>query len=421
MLKHAETGKKTKTKALVGYSGFVGSNLLQFYNFDCFYNSKNFQQASGLFFDEIYFCGVPAVKWHANKYPEEDLVLLNNIMDILKTITTNKIILISTIDVYENVNIEHDESYNCDYLSNHAYGKHRFMFEQFVQAQFINHHIIRLPALFGKGLKKNIIFDLLHNNNIHNIPLFSSFQWYDLNWLKHDIDIVLKHDIKICNLFTEPLDTIRIVNLFSYDHASYNKENRMSYNTKTQYSHLFRLMNVNNVNDVDYLHHKVNGYIRSSHDVENSIKQFIKDFHLFSAPNCAGLCVSNICVKHVSQFQFACLLKLYGISHVQIAPTTLIKDWSLLRTLDLSLFTNLGIRVYSFQSITFTLNHLNIFSETSDKLAEHLRNVIDSAALNKLSVLVFGCPRNRKIVSEDNHLGDDNDQTFIRFFRAIGD
>ena len=74
----------TKTKALVGYSGFVGSNLLQFYNFDYFYNSKNFQQASGLFFDEIYFCGVPAVKWQANKYPADDLVALNNIMSILK-------------------------------------------------------------------------------------------------------------------------------------------------------------------------------------------------------------------------------------------------------------------------------------------------------------------------------------------------
>ena len=30
---------------IVGYTGFVGSNLLQFYKFDKLYNSKNFEDA----------------------------------------------------------------------------------------------------------------------------------------------------------------------------------------------------------------------------------------------------------------------------------------------------------------------------------------------------------------------------------------
>ena len=58
--------------ALVGYTGFVGSNLLQFFKFDELYNSKNFYEAKNKHFETIFFCGVPAIKWLANKNPEED-------------------------------------------------------------------------------------------------------------------------------------------------------------------------------------------------------------------------------------------------------------------------------------------------------------------------------------------------------------
>jgi hypothetical protein len=43
------------TKAIVGYSGFVGSNLLQFYEFDFLYNSKNFTETKNKTFDTLFF------------------------------------------------------------------------------------------------------------------------------------------------------------------------------------------------------------------------------------------------------------------------------------------------------------------------------------------------------------------------------
>lgn len=156
------------------------------------------------------------VKWYANKNPEEDFTILKNIKDILKTIKINKIILISTIDVYEYINSQENEDYECDIFNNHTYGRNRYLFEQFIQNTFNNYHIIRLPALFGKGLKKNILYDLINNNNIENIEKNTMFQWYDLNWLKTDIDIVINNNIPICNLFTEPLETIHILQLFNY-------------------------------------------------------------------------------------------------------------------------------------------------------------------------------------------------------------
>ena len=380
------------SKCIVGYTGFVGSNLLQFYKFDYFYNSKNFKDAINMTFDEIYFCGVPAVKWYANKNPDEDLLVINNIINVLKTIKVNKFYLISTIDVYEDVLSEKDEDYECNYMINHTYGKNRYMFEQFIKSQFENYHIIRLPALFGKGLKKNIIYDLLNNNGICNIPVNSSFQWYDLDWLKEDIENIIKNDIKLCNLFTEPLDTKIILNMFDYDINCFDNIKKMSYNVKTKYSDI--------------------GYIRDKNMVETSIKKFINLYRL----NKDNLVVSNICIKNTSQLQFACILKLYGIKNVQIAPTT-ITNWDNLNNIDLSIYTNNNLNVYSFQSITFTLNSINIFNENSSILLEHLKNVIKVASNNNVKVLVFGCPRNRFILDPEL----DNDIIFINFFKELGD
>jgi nucleoside-diphosphate-sugar epimerase len=117
-------------------------------------NSKNFIDAKNKSFDTIFFCGVPAVKWYSNKYPDEDNKVINDLKAILDTITVNKIVLISTIDVYDNVEIQLDEDSKINYIGNHTYGKNRFLFEEYIKNRYENYYIIRLPALFGKGLKK---------------------------------------------------------------------------------------------------------------------------------------------------------------------------------------------------------------------------------------------------------------------------
>jgi sugar phosphate isomerase/epimerase len=397
--------------AIVGYTGFVGSNLLQFYKFDFFYNSSNFCEAKDKCFDTLFFCGVPAIKWKANKYPQEDIDVIENIKNILKTIKVNKIILISTIDVYENVDLGNDEDYDCDYVINHPYGRNRYMFEYFIREKFDNYNIIRLPALFGKGLKKNIIYDLINNNQIENIEKNTMFQWYDLNWLKKDIDIILQNNIQVCNLFTEPLETIKILELFNYPLDTYKTQSTLKYNSKTKYANLF--------------HSNIDGYIYDKSSVLNSIKEYLN----FNNIPKSNLVVSNICIKHISQFQFSCILKLFGIQNVQIAPTTLINTWNDLYDINFDIFHKNNINIYSFQSITYGLLH-NIFDiETQETLLTHIKNVIDYGIKHKVKIFVFGCPKNRKIIDIDNNHDNnnhddnnhDNDETFIDFFRKIGD
>ena len=402
-------------KAIVGYTGFVGSNLLQFYAFDKFYNSKNFEQAKNTHFETIFFCGLPAVKWLANKNPIDDEAVIKNIKNILDTITCDNFILISTIDVYNNTNYSSNEESQINFLINHTYGKNRYLFEKYIEDRFENHFIIRLPALFGKGLKKNIIFDLINNNQIENIPFNSSFQWYNVDRLKNDIDIVINNKIRKCNLFTEPIETKDIVDLFQRvykkDYEYIIKTNngndgnninnsRIEYNTQTQYYDKFNSKKV--------------GYICDGQTVLKELETFFKFMRLDKS----NLCVSNICVNITTQLQFSCLLKLYGINKVQIAPTKLIGNWENLNNFNTSVFTDNGIKPCSFQSITFGLDDLNIFSENKDKLMEHIKMIIDVASKHKIETLVFGCPKNRKTTNQDD--GPSNDVVFINFFKELG-
>ena len=59
-----------ESTALIGYTGFVGSNLLRQRPFDACFNSSNIDQIAGRSFDLVVCCGARAEKWKANADPE---------------------------------------------------------------------------------------------------------------------------------------------------------------------------------------------------------------------------------------------------------------------------------------------------------------------------------------------------------------
>ena len=54
------------TDALIGYTGFVGSNLEATHEFGARYNSKNIAEIEGQSFGHLVCAGAPAKKWYAN-------------------------------------------------------------------------------------------------------------------------------------------------------------------------------------------------------------------------------------------------------------------------------------------------------------------------------------------------------------------
>lgn len=195
--------------ALIGYTGFVGSNLAAQHAFDDLYNSSNIQNIEGKEYDLIVSAGARAEKWRINQEPEKDLAEIKGLIDHLKGVKAKQFVLISTVDVYKTP-IGVDEDTPIDVEGLHAYGKNRYVLEQFVRNTY-DGLIVRLPGLFGPGLKKNVIFDLLHNNNVDRIHRAGSFQYYNLEYIWKDICTALDNKLKLVNLATEPVRTDEIV------------------------------------------------------------------------------------------------------------------------------------------------------------------------------------------------------------------
>jgi len=226
--------------AIVGYTGFVGSNLCKQTDFESFFNSKNIQDIAGKSFDTLVFSGAPANKWIANKEPEQDWQNLQQIMALLKTVKAKQLVLISTVDVIPPSDAPQDETVDCTVGSNHAYGTHRLALEQFMRAQFPHTLVVRLPGLFGPGLKKNVIYDLIHDNMLANINPASSFQYYDITRLWADIKQSLDHQLGLVHLFTQPIATRAILQrYFPHKQVGQTPAPQAHYDHRTRYAGLY--------------------------------------------------------------------------------------------------------------------------------------------------------------------------------------
>lgn len=227
------------TRALIGFTGYVGSTLLKSVEFSDLYNSKNISEIKGMEFDTLICAGAPAVKWKANQNPVEDLDNLKNLMNNIEEVKCNKFILISTVDVYARP-IEVDESTFINPEEVSPYGRHRYYLEQFVSENFPNHLIVRLPGLFGEGLKKNFIYDMINDNCLHLQHKDSQFQFYDLANLWKDISATMEHGIKLINFAPEPVVASEIAKqCFDVEFHNTTVNPPAYYDMRSQYSYLF--------------------------------------------------------------------------------------------------------------------------------------------------------------------------------------
>jgi len=191
--------------ALIGYTGFVGGNIAAQHQFDDLYNTSNINDIDGQEYDLVVSAATYAEMWKINQDPEGDLAQINGLIDHLKKVKAKRFVLISTVGVYKNPNgANEDTPIDTDGLP--PYGVNRWHLEQFVRDNF-KATIIRLPGLFGEGIKKNVIFDLLNNNMVENIHADGVYQYYNLGNIWRDIAIALENDLPLVNFATEPVST----------------------------------------------------------------------------------------------------------------------------------------------------------------------------------------------------------------------
>ncbi len=199
------------TTALIGCSGFVGSTLLRQAPFDALFHSKNIDEIRGREFDFVACAGAPAEKWKANLAPDADLANLERLLAAVETARIERILLISTVDVYPSP-VGVDEATVVGDAEGHSYGRHRLALERRLAARFPT-TVLRLPGLFGTGLRKNVVYDFLHRNQLERISPDGVYQFYPLSRLWSDATTSLAHDLPLVNLVTEPVSVREVAHV----------------------------------------------------------------------------------------------------------------------------------------------------------------------------------------------------------------
>ncbi len=250
---------------LVGSTGFVGGNLKRTHDFEAECHSTDISDYYGSEPELCVYAGVPAAMYLANSDPNADLTVIKQALKNIKAINPQKLVLISTVAVYVNPKAV-DEHTPFGKANLNAYGRNRAFLEKMIRKDFPECVIIRLPALYGEGLKKNFLYDIhtiipsilqrdkymelssksdiIRSNYVDrgnglfevskeadrkelraffeasdfNALSFtdsrSRYQFYNLGRLWNDICQILKKNIKIMNLVTPPIlaaDIYRIV------------------------------------------------------------------------------------------------------------------------------------------------------------------------------------------------------------------
>lgn len=224
---------------IVGSTGFVGQTLTNDIPFAYQFNSKNLHEIvncpDGC---NLYLSCLPATKWKVNQNLVADIENINYLLRFLTQRKYARVYLISTIDVYGHSPLGVDETYYPNY-SGLGYGSNRLTFESLIKnfLDYDKYYIFRLPALFGDNLKKNIIFDLMNDNQVEKINLNSSFQWYDMKDLSmHICEMTYKFpDAELYNLFPEPIETRELIERFFPGKVG-TEAAAVSYDYKTKYS-----------------------------------------------------------------------------------------------------------------------------------------------------------------------------------------
>ena len=197
------------TDALIGYTGFVGSNLVACHEFGTKFNSKNIAEIEGQSFGLLVCAGAPAKKWYANLHPDEDRETLDGLMAHLAKVKAERVVLISTVDVFRNPYLA-DENTPVDMEGLNAYGLNRRRLELFVKEHFKNVLIVRLPGLVGRGLRKNILFDFHNDNEVQKIDSRGVFQFYPVSRLWDDISKASAAGLGLIHLTSAPVSVSEV-------------------------------------------------------------------------------------------------------------------------------------------------------------------------------------------------------------------
>lgn len=246
---------------VIGAKGFVGSNLMKSDNATIPVTRENISAIGSLGCQHFVVSAVSATKWKANLNPERDQQEITALLSNLHPNSGYSLTLISTIDVFPR-DLSFTEKTPVEYMERiEGYGKNRAWLECELKDKFEDLTIVRLPGLFGPGLKKNLIFDLLHKKPIVRMNPDSHFQFYDIRNLAQDLSLLWNNDLKVQNMATEPVSVAQILSLFSKTELGVLDEPSFHYKMKTINSAVFGEGKVDYIQDSESVLREIKDWI----------------------------------------------------------------------------------------------------------------------------------------------------------------
>ncbi len=372
--------------AVIGYTGFVGSNLIRQHKFTDLYNSQNINSIRNKAYDLIVSAGATADRNIANQNSNKDWRKIKTLLDNLRYVKVKHFILISTIDVYpDKSNANEDTPIKAKNLKE-AYGRNRLKMELFVKRNFPKVTIIRCPNLYGINLKKNVVFDLIHNTNLEKRHRDSMLQYYNLDNLWNDIQEAIKNNISTINLSVEPV-TIREIAKATMNtkFTNISKEAPMFLNFKSKYADLWKGKN-------EYLYNKK----ETLRGLKNFVLQEIKQL---KRPKIA---ISNLAWDHSEDVKVVPILQKYNINAIEIAPSKIWPDPSKAKVSQIKdyrqFWNKRGIEIIATTHLLSPHPELTLFenNKTRIKSLKYLKSLIKISSILGAKVMNFGSPKNRR-------------------------
>ncbi|MFC7405060.1 NAD-dependent epimerase/dehydratase family protein [Georgenia alba] len=194
------------TSALVGHTGFVGSNFALQHDFDATYNTSNIADIAGKRYDLVVSAANRADSHRINHGAgQEDRAEIQDYVDLLSRAEIGKLVLVSTVSLYPPLTSPDEDTPVTEegllpYGANRAYQEH-------VLASRFDTLILRLPQLYGANLKKGIVYDLLNDYRVEHIRPRLAFQHYDLSRVWADTRIALEHGLGSLNVAPPPIES----------------------------------------------------------------------------------------------------------------------------------------------------------------------------------------------------------------------
>ena len=185
-------------RALIGYTGFVGASLLASGGFTHGFNRADAAEARGIRFGEVVVAAVPCLA--AQPDDAADAAAVAALAEVIASLQAERCVLLSSPEVFAPG--AHDE--DAIPAPSTPAGVRRRALEELVAGKFARSSIVRLPGLFGDGLKANALFELA-SGRAGAIDPAARRQWYPLRRLAGDLEHIAGAGLAVAHLAPEPV------------------------------------------------------------------------------------------------------------------------------------------------------------------------------------------------------------------------